>query len=89
MRQDRDPGVAQREPELGAELEVVGEQARVRRQKLEYLSEAFATQRDKRWFSDDTFAGLMRLRGIESGDPDGYAEAFYARKLLLTTGDRG
>ena len=61
----------------------------VRRQKLEYLSEAFATQRDKRWFSDDTFSGLMRLRGIESGDPEGYAEAFYARKLLLTTGDRG
>jgi len=27
----------------------------------------------------------MRLRGIECNAPDGYAEAFYSRKLVLGT----
>ena len=32
---------------------------------------------------DDTFLGLMRLRGIEGNTPSGYAEAFYCRKAPL------
>jgi hypothetical protein len=43
---------------------------------------AFKTQRN-RHFSGETFLGLMRLRGVECRANDGYAEAFYARKLLL------
>ena len=35
------------------------------------------------WFTPETFRGLMRLRGIESNAPDGYAEAFHSRKLVL------
>jgi LmbE family N-acetylglucosaminyl deacetylase len=54
--------------------------------KIEKLMRHFSTQRAKRWFSPDTFLGLMRLRGIESGSPDGVAEAFFARKLLLGAG---
>lgn len=53
--------------------------------KIELLMSAFETQYDKRWFSPDTFLGLMRLRGIECNAPDGYAEAFYSRKLVLGT----
>ena len=51
--------------------------------KVKYLQTAFGTQRDKHWFNPGTFFGLMRLRGMECRAPHGYAEGFYARKLLL------
>jgi LmbE family N-acetylglucosaminyl deacetylase len=51
--------------------------------KLRILGDCFGSQRDRRWFSDDVFRGLMRLRGVEAGSPSGYAEAFYGRKLVL------
>ncbi len=51
--------------------------------KVKLLMQGFATQRSKRWFTPDTFLGLMRLRGIECNSPSGYAEAFYARKIIL------
>jgi LmbE family N-acetylglucosaminyl deacetylase len=54
------------------------------RRKSAHLDTAFGTQRDKHWFSSETFMGLMRLRGMECRAPGGYAEAFYARKLSLT-----
>jgi LmbE family N-acetylglucosaminyl deacetylase len=51
--------------------------------KIDFLFEAFATQREKRWFDRQTFLGLMRIRGMESNAPSGYAEAFHCRKLVL------
>ena len=51
--------------------------------KVRYLMDAFATQRTKRWFEPETFMALMRLRGMESNAPTGYAEGFYARKFVL------
>jgi LmbE family N-acetylglucosaminyl deacetylase len=53
------------------------------RQKVKLLQKAFGTQRSKHWFHDETFLGLMRLRGMECRAPHGYAEAFYARKVVL------
>jgi LmbE family N-acetylglucosaminyl deacetylase len=53
------------------------------RKKVQWLMRYFGTQRNKRWFSEDLFHGLMRLRGVESASPTHYAEAFYCRKLLL------
>lgn len=53
------------------------------RKKIRTIVDCFATQRDKQWFSEDTFLSLMRLRGIESNAPDKYAEAFYCRKLVV------
>lgn len=53
------------------------------RQKVQNLFTAFPSQRDKRWFSESTFLGLMRLRGVECASPTGYAEAFHGRKLVL------
>lgn len=50
--------------------------------KTEYLTRSFGTQRDKHWFTEETFLGLMRLRGLESRAPSGYAEAFYSRKAV-------
>jgi LmbE family N-acetylglucosaminyl deacetylase len=55
----------------------------LRRQKVQHLLAAFPTQRTKRWFSEETFLALLRLRGVECGAPEGYAEAFYSRKLSL------
>ena len=54
------------------------------RRKLDYVLSSYETQRDKRWFSEDTFLSIMRLRGVESNAPGRYAEAFYCRKLVLS-----
>lgn len=53
------------------------------RRKAEHLQRHFGTQRSKGWFSDDTFLGLSRLRGIECRAPGGHAEAFHSRKACL------
>lgn len=52
--------------------------------KVQHLQGSFDTQQDKDWFRPDTFLGLMRLRGLECRAPDGYAEAFYGRKIVLS-----
>ncbi len=54
--------------------------------KVDYLFEAFESQRSKRWFDRETFLGLMRLRGMESNSPSGYAEGFHARKVVIRAG---
>ena len=51
--------------------------------KVELLMEHFASQRDRPWFREDTFRALLRIRGLECNAPDGFAEAFYAHKILL------
>jgi LmbE family N-acetylglucosaminyl deacetylase len=53
------------------------------RRKAELLVAHFASQRDKHWFTEDVFLGLMRLRGVEARSPTGYAEAFVGRKLRV------
>lgn len=53
--------------------------------KVDLLFEAFVSQRPKPWFSRETFLGLMRIRGMESNSPSGYAEAFYARKVVVSS----
>ncbi len=52
--------------------------------KVELLMRHFGTQRSKHWFDEETFRGLARLRAMECRAPGRYAEAFHARKLLLT-----
>jgi LmbE family N-acetylglucosaminyl deacetylase len=51
--------------------------------KIELLMTHFGSQRSKQWFDPETFRGLARLRGMECRAPEGYAEAFYGRKLSL------
>jgi len=53
------------------------------KRKTELLMKHFGTQRSKDWFDTRTFEGLARLRGAECRAPEGYAEAFHARKILL------
>ena len=52
--------------------------------KVRHLIDAFASQRDKHWFTADTFRSVMRLRGIECRAAEGYAEGFHCRKIVLT-----
>lgn len=53
------------------------------RRKIALLQKHFATQRAKHWFDEQLFMGLMRIRGMESRSPSGFAEGFYARKVLI------
>jgi LmbE family N-acetylglucosaminyl deacetylase len=55
----------------------------VYQKKVRYIMEAFPSQHAKRWFREDTFLSLMRLRGMECNAPSGYAEAFHCRKAVL------
>jgi LmbE family N-acetylglucosaminyl deacetylase len=54
--------------------------------KVEYLLQAFKSQRVKPWFDRETFLGLTRIRGMESNSPSGHAEAFHVRKAVLQAG---
>ena len=49
--------------------------------KLEIVLGAFASQRTRGWFREDTFRALLRLRGVECNAV--YAEAFHARKVVF------
>jgi LmbE family N-acetylglucosaminyl deacetylase len=51
--------------------------------KVDILMRYFASQRGRRWFVPETFYGLMRLRGVQSASPSGYAEGFYGSKLCF------
>ena len=55
----------------------------LRRRKIDHLMTHFASQRPKRWFKEDLFSGLLRLRGMECNSPTSFAEAFYFRKARL------
>jgi LmbE family N-acetylglucosaminyl deacetylase len=57
--------------------------ADILQQKIELLIRHFGSQRSKHWFDAETFRGLARLRGLECRAPERYAEAFFARKLIL------
>jgi LmbE family N-acetylglucosaminyl deacetylase len=54
------------------------------RRKIRHLLKHFGSQRSKDWFSEQTFAGIGRLRGVEARAPSGFAEAFHARKIMLS-----
>ncbi|MDB5296226.1 MAG: LmbE family protein [Phycisphaerales bacterium] len=51
--------------------------------KVELLMGAFATQRSRQWFTDDTFRAMLRIRGVECNAPSRFAEAFHCRKIVL------
>jgi len=51
--------------------------------KVKLLNDHFGSQRSKDWFDSEIFMGLARLRGMECRAPEGFAEAFHARKLTV------
>ncbi len=49
--------------------------------KTDALVRFFQTQGNKHWFTPETFQAILRIRGVESKSPGGYAEAYYSRKV--------
>jgi len=53
------------------------------RRKLDLILTGFPSQAGKRWFTEDLFRAMLRIRGMECNAPEGAAEAFHARKLVV------
>jgi LmbE family N-acetylglucosaminyl deacetylase len=75
--------IAKYEGDLGRPSTFVELSREVADHKIRLLEEVFVSQRERYWFDEEAFRGLLRLRGIESRAASGYAEAFHARKLRL------
>jgi LmbE family N-acetylglucosaminyl deacetylase len=56
---------------------------RLQRRKIDHLMSHFGSQLSKRWFKEELFSSLLRLRGMECNSPSSYAEAFFCRKAVL------
>jgi LmbE family N-acetylglucosaminyl deacetylase len=54
--------------------------------KIQNIINAFASQRQKQWFDDETFRAILRLRGMEANSSTRFAEAFYCRKAIMAPG---
>lgn len=52
-------------------------------EKIRHLQEIYNSQQNKRWFTDDLFWSLMRIRGMECNSPSRFAEAFHLRKTVF------
>jgi len=57
--------------------------------KIRLVLDIYESQKSKHWFTEDTLRALMRIRGIESAEQGGFAEAFYARKVVVSPGGIG
>jgi LmbE family N-acetylglucosaminyl deacetylase len=53
------------------------------RRKVDHLLAAFPSQRDRAWFTADTFWSVLRLRGLEAASPTRLAEGFVCRKVVV------
>ncbi len=51
--------------------------------KIDILMRTFSSQAGRPWFTPDVFEGLMRLRGVESRAPEGFAEGFVVHKAVI------
>lgn len=51
--------------------------------KISILMRCFATQADRRWFDEETFRSILRIRGVEANSPTRYAEAFHGFKTVI------
>jgi LmbE family N-acetylglucosaminyl deacetylase len=69
--------------DLGSPNAFVGLTGAQIRRKCDVLMQCFRSQHGRAWFSADTFQAIARLRGIECNAPEGFAEAFYGRKISL------
>ena len=78
--------IAKYDGDLGAPNVYVSLDSEDADRKVDNLLSAFASQTEKYWFTADNFRALMRVRGIECRASSGFAEAFYAHKLVFGAG---
>lgn len=69
--------------DLGSPNHYVTLSPQIVEQKINMLLAHFKSQTSKRWFTEETFRSILRIRGIESASETGYAEAFYVRKSVM------
>jgi LmbE family N-acetylglucosaminyl deacetylase len=53
------------------------------KRKIDIILTSFPSQARKRWFSEELFRSILRIRGMECNAPSNQAEAFYCRKLQV------
>lgn len=74
--------IAKYDGDLGAPNFFVHLTASLARRKVGILLDAFKSQQEKNWFTEDAFLAILRLRGVECNAPGKYAEAYYCRKAV-------
>ncbi|MHA7924512.1 MAG: PIG-L deacetylase family protein [Marinobacter sp.] len=52
--------------------------------KIKNILDNYKTQNKKKWFTEDLFMALMRIRGMESNSSSSLSEAFYGNKIVIT-----
>lgn len=72
--------------DLGAPNAYVSLDRDVLERKVQVLMQTYGSQRSKDWFTPETFQSIARIRGVECRARQGYAEAFYVRKVVLEAG---
>jgi LmbE family N-acetylglucosaminyl deacetylase len=75
--------VAKYEGDLGNPNVFVPLTRPVAERKVEWILDCFRTQSHRSWFRSESFQALMRLRGLECNAPEGFAEAFHCRKIVI------
>lgn len=75
--------IAKYEGDLGGPNLYVPLSAAQGRRKVELILKHYRSQSSRSWFRASTFDAVMSLRGLECHAPDGLAEAFHCRKLVL------
>jgi LmbE family N-acetylglucosaminyl deacetylase len=75
--------IAKYEGDLGSPNVFVPLSKAVADRKVDLLMKHFGSQSKRTWFRPETFHGLMSIRGVESNAPEGRAEAFHARKVVI------
>lgn len=68
--------------DLGRCTGYVAVSAEIARRKVELLNRCYPSQTSRAWWDDETFLGLMRLRGVEAQHP--YAEGFLVEKAIIS-----
>ncbi len=71
------------DPDMGNPNVFVPLRAEDAERKVAALMHHFGSQRSRRWFTPETFHGLMRLRGVQAAAPSGLAEGLFGVKLWL------
>ncbi len=54
--------------------------------KVDHLMAHFESQQNKAWYLPDVFRSMARVRGVQSGAPGGYAEAFILDAVSIGIG---
>jgi LmbE family N-acetylglucosaminyl deacetylase len=71
------------EADLGGPNVFVPLEPAIAEAKVSGLMDHFSSQRGRRWFTRETFSGMMRIRGVHAAARSGLAEGFYGPKLCL------